>query len=241
MRTITCTSSCFPSARWMTRRAFWRGEGPEEMPSRSYVSLPVRCRVCASVPSSNWQGRTPIITRFERWMRSKLFATTAFTPRSAVPFAAQSRELPVPYSCPAKTTSGTPRFWYSREASWIEVRFPSGCSRVTPPSTPGTIRFLMRTLAKVPRTITSWFPRLADVRAVPVPVVDETASGGNVRPLLVLAGEVLPVIAAIDLRVRRRPHHVVQLLRGGPDVAQVDGLAVAAEADGILGEVDVDP
>jgi len=44
-------------------------------------------------------------------MRSKLFATTACTPRSAVPFAAQSRELPVPYSEPAKTIRGVPRFW----------------------------------------------------------------------------------------------------------------------------------
>jgi hypothetical protein len=45
-------------------------------------------------------------------MRSKLFATTARTPSSFVPFAAQSRELPVPYSWPAKTMSGVPRFWY---------------------------------------------------------------------------------------------------------------------------------
>ena len=30
---------------------------------------------------------------------------------------------------------------------------------VTPPSTPGTIWFLMRMLAKVPRIITSWLPR----------------------------------------------------------------------------------
>ena len=44
--------------------------------------------------------------RLLRWMRSKLCATTAFTPRSAVPFAAQSRELPVPYSWPAKIISG---------------------------------------------------------------------------------------------------------------------------------------
>ena len=39
-------------------------------------------------------------------MRSKLLAMTACTPRSSVPFAAQSRELPVPYSAPASTTSG---------------------------------------------------------------------------------------------------------------------------------------
>ncbi len=46
-------------------------------------------------------------TRFERWMRSKLCAITALTPSRLVPFAAQSREEPLPYSTPAKTTSGT--------------------------------------------------------------------------------------------------------------------------------------
>ena len=30
-----------------------------------------------------------------------------------------------------------------------------------PPSTPGTIWFVMRMLAKVPRIITSWLPRRA--------------------------------------------------------------------------------
>ena len=41
-------------------------------------------------------------------MRSKLSAITARTPSSLVPFAAQSRDEPLPYSTPAKTTSGTP-------------------------------------------------------------------------------------------------------------------------------------
>ena len=40
-------------------------------------------------------------------MRSKLCAITARTPSSTVPFAAQSRDEPVPYSLPANTTSGT--------------------------------------------------------------------------------------------------------------------------------------
>ena len=35
-------------------------------------------------------------------------AITARTPSSIVPLAAQSRELPVPYSLPASTTSGVP-------------------------------------------------------------------------------------------------------------------------------------
>ena len=47
-------------------------------------------------------------TRFDRWMRSKLSAITARTPCSSGPFAAQSRDDPVPYSFPASTMSGTP-------------------------------------------------------------------------------------------------------------------------------------
>ena len=48
--------------------------------------------------------------RLERWIRSKLSAITARTPRSAVPFAAQSREDPDPYSLPARITNGVPEF-----------------------------------------------------------------------------------------------------------------------------------
>jgi len=47
-------------------------------------------------------------TRLERWIRSKLRAITALTPRSCVPFAAQSRDDPVPYSSPPNTTVGVP-------------------------------------------------------------------------------------------------------------------------------------
>ncbi len=55
--------------------------------------------------------------RFERWMRSKLSAMTAFTPSSIVPLAAQSRDEPVPYSLPASTTSGVPSVLYFIAAS----------------------------------------------------------------------------------------------------------------------------
>ena len=44
-----------------------------------------------------------------------------------------------------------PGCWYS--VTPPSSRLPSGCG--------GIIRFLMRTLAKVPRTITSWLPRRA--------------------------------------------------------------------------------
>ena len=46
--------------------------------------------------------------RLERWIRSKDEASTAFTPWSMGPLAAQSRLDPEPYICPATTTSGTP-------------------------------------------------------------------------------------------------------------------------------------
>ena len=72
------------------------------------TSSPSRPSDCAVSPSGSCSGSTPIPIRFERWMRSKLSAITARTPSSAVPFAAQSRDEPEPYSLPASTTSGTP-------------------------------------------------------------------------------------------------------------------------------------
>ncbi len=58
----------------------------------SYVSSPVMPSDCTVSVPLNCSGSTPMPTRLERWMRSKLLAITAFTPRSCVPFAAQSRE-----------------------------------------------------------------------------------------------------------------------------------------------------
>ena len=78
------------------------------MPEIANVSLPIRPSDFAVSPSLNCSGRTPIPIKLERWIRSKLSAMTARTPRSAVPFAAQSREEPDPYSLPAKITSGMP-------------------------------------------------------------------------------------------------------------------------------------
>ena len=73
------------------------------------VSSPVEAEARAhSRRRWNCSGSTPMPTRFERWMRSKLSAITARTPSRIVPLAAQSRELPVPYSLPAMTTSGVP-------------------------------------------------------------------------------------------------------------------------------------
>jgi hypothetical protein len=41
-------------------------------------------------------------------MRSKEVAMTALTPSKSVPFAAQSRDEPVPYSVPASAIKGVP-------------------------------------------------------------------------------------------------------------------------------------
>ena len=46
--------------------------------------------------------------RLQRWIRSNDVASTALTPSSMVPLAAQSRDDPEPYSAPATMTSGTP-------------------------------------------------------------------------------------------------------------------------------------
>ena len=97
--------------------------------------------------------------RFERWIRSKEVARTARTPSSRVPFAAQSREEPEPYSAPARMISGTPSAAYAVDASKMLIGSPPGRCRVTPPSVPGARRLRSRIFANVPRIITSWLPR----------------------------------------------------------------------------------
>mgnify|MGYP002508135268 CR=1 FL=1 len=62
------------------------------------TAMPFRPSDSADSPSGNCSGSTPMPMRLERWMRSKLSTMTALTPSIAVPFAAQSREEPVPYS-----------------------------------------------------------------------------------------------------------------------------------------------
>ena len=42
--------------------------------------VPVSPRLSVEVPSRNCRGSTPMPTRLERWIRSKLSAITAFTP-----------------------------------------------------------------------------------------------------------------------------------------------------------------
>ena len=59
----------------------------------------------------------PIPIRLDLWIRSKLSAITALTPSNEGPLAAQSLELPVPYSLPANIMVGVLVFIYSLEAS----------------------------------------------------------------------------------------------------------------------------
>ncbi len=64
--------------------------------------------------------------RFERWMRSNDSAIAALMPSRYGPFAAQSRDEPLPYSLPASTISGVPSARYFSEASKIDIRSPVG-------------------------------------------------------------------------------------------------------------------
>src|SRR3972149_11610064 len=73
--------------------------------------------------------------------------------------AARPRAAPEPYSLPAITTSGTPAARYFAEASKIGITEPSSRQVVQPPPVPGASAFLSRTLANVPRIMTSWLPR----------------------------------------------------------------------------------
>ena len=74
------------------------------------------------------------------------------------PVRTGARDEPVPYSLPAKMTSGVPALILHRRVVDRHLA-PSGSAQVAPPSLPPSISFLMRMLAKVPRIITSWLPR----------------------------------------------------------------------------------
>ncbi len=68
-------------------------------------------------PGLNCSGSTPMPTRFERVMRSKLLQTTALMPSSWVPLAAQSRLEPVAVLLAPKTMVGVPSAMYFIAAS----------------------------------------------------------------------------------------------------------------------------
>ena len=105
-----------PSARWIVTGTSIRGV-IVSIPVMSIVSVPSSFSDNRVMPGGKVSGRTPMPTRFERWIRSKLSTMTALIPSSIVPFAAQSRDEPMPYSLPPNTTSGTPSCLYSIAAS----------------------------------------------------------------------------------------------------------------------------
>ena len=80
-------------------------------------SRPVNPSDSGDSPCMNCNGNTPIISRFDRWIRSYDSAIAALTPSRFGPFAAQSRDEPEPYSLPASTTSGVPSVRYRSDAS----------------------------------------------------------------------------------------------------------------------------
>ena len=145
-----------PPSRVAVTVSVARGASESSRPAMSKLSKPVRPSVARVSPGMNSSGSTPMPTRLERWMRSKLSAITARTPSRHVPLAAQSRELTGAVflagdhdraACPP---SGIPR---------RRRRSAAACRRrvvaVTPPSVPGASSFRRRMFAKVPRIITS--------------------------------------------------------------------------------------
>ena len=84
-----------PSASTVTSSGSGRRRRARPGREMRYTSWPVspsdRRRVAGRGTRA---GSTPIPTRFERWMRSKLSTSTARTPSSSDPFAAQSRDEP---------------------------------------------------------------------------------------------------------------------------------------------------
>jgi hypothetical protein len=142
-------------------RAELRVVGAQSTPLIEKVSRPVSPSESGVSPSANCSGSTPIMSRFDRWIRSYDSAITALTPSRFGPFAAQSRDDPEPYSLPARTIVGVPSARYRSAASKIVISSPLGTCTVHVPSEPGTSLLRRRTFANVPRTITSWLPRRA--------------------------------------------------------------------------------
>ena len=130
-------------------------DGERLAAGRGRATRPPRRRGTAS-------GSTPMPTRFERWMRSKLSAMTARTPSSSVPLAAQSRDEP---GAVLRAGEHDQRHAFGLVAHRRRRRSTSARRRaggvVQPPSLPRRSGLRRRMLANVPRIITSWLPRRA--------------------------------------------------------------------------------
>ena len=102
------------------------GETEFATPSMSKDSVPSSPIDSAVFSFVNTNGNTPIPIKLDRCILSKLSAITALTPNNIGPFAAQSLELPVPYSLPASTIKGTSSSRYLSAASYILMLSPLG-------------------------------------------------------------------------------------------------------------------
>ena len=93
-----------------------RVQTPSSSHSRNVSSSSASCSLgpanrissitCCRSNSGNSSGATPMHTRLERSMRSKVSAMMALTPGATGPLAAHSRDKPQPYSLPTNITNG---------------------------------------------------------------------------------------------------------------------------------------
>ena len=80
--------------------------------------------------------------------------------------------------------------------------------------------------------------RLLDVGAVAIPLVHVAGAALDLVPLRILVGKA-GVETLEHVGLQRCVHRIGDFLAGGPDVGKEDGVTVAAEAEGILGQIDV--
>jgi len=91
-----CSACTLPSPRSMRTGTAQRGARASDGASISIRSPGCSASSCGPMPAGKRSGTMPMPMRLERWMRSKLRASTARMPSRRWPLAAQSREEPVP-------------------------------------------------------------------------------------------------------------------------------------------------
>jgi hypothetical protein len=75
--------------------------------------------------------------------------------------------------------------------------------------------------------------RFLNIRALGVPLINVACRAGNLVPLRILLRKIA-VKFAEDLRLESRLHLITNFLEGGPDLTQVNVLAIFAFAKGLL-------
>ncbi len=145
-----------PSCRVTLTRAFCRGVMPAAMPAMSiglFAGQAEGLRRCAGIELQGQDAHADEVAAVDALVA---LGDDRLDAQQRGPLAAQSRELPEPYSLPAITTSGIAFMLVLHrgveDAHLLAARVGGGS---TAPSTPGTIWFRNRMLAKVPRIITS--------------------------------------------------------------------------------------